>query len=109
MKQHPVLLTPAAGTGIVGRALKNGDRPLRCTAAAAAFIYGVNSLCQAPGQVPKSQQGIGQGPWPPGACALAACVMEMPFPNSLSLAKIHTPPLQIKQSTNKSFLFPELD
>ena len=58
---------------------------------------------QALGQVPKSQQGREQAPWAPGACVLAACVMEMPFPNSLALAKIHSPPLKTKHQQGCPF------
>ena len=77
-------------------------RPRRCTAGP-AFIHGMKALCQALGQVPKSQQGREQAPWAPGACVLAACVMEMPFPNSLALAKIHSPPLKTKHQQGCPF------
>ena len=63
----------------------------------------MKALCQALGQVPKSQRGREQAPWPPGACVLAACVMEMPFPNSLALAKIHFPPFKTKHQQGVLF------
>lgn len=67
------------------------------------------TLCQAPCQVPRIQQGIGEGLWPLWACTLATGVMEMFSPKILAHVKICYPPPKIKLTSNKNFLFPELE
>lgn len=87
MIQLTVLLTPTAGqewwAGLWNRGIASWDTQQQQQQPCSRSK---STLCQAPCQAPGIQQGMGQGPWPHGACALAACVMEMPFPNSLAPA-----------------------